>query len=233
MRSNASAARSTEEIVARLVDGIEPVRRVSAIRWQVVRVAAIWVATAALAALWMGMHPLATLERGGISAGIAAVLALVGFAGLTLGLALRIPGRERLAGVAAGGVALGLGTVGAIAFALPGSVADAGSLAQCMDCTGRAVLLAIPSGLIAMAVALRGAGWRPALTGLALATGATSLGALVVHLSCQSQNPWHWLIAHALLPVVMGIPIGILAAWVFDRIARRSARAAAEPIGLQ
>lgn len=223
MRSNPSFHRSTEEVVARLVDEIEPVRRVPALRWQVIRVAAIWAATAALAALWVGMHPLAGLERSGISASIAAALALLGFAGLTLGLALRIPGRERLASAAAGGIAVGLGILGAVALMMPGSVVDAASLAQC---TGRSLLLAIPSGLIAMAVALRGAGWRPALTGLALATGATSLGALLVHMSCQSQSPWHWLIAHALLPMLAGIPMGLLAAWVFDRIAQRSARAA-------
>jgi Negative regulator of sigma F len=223
--------RSTEEIVARLVDGIEPVRPVPAVRWQVMRVAAVWVATAALVAVWMGMHPLAILQRSGVSAGIALALALVGFAGLTLGLALRIPGRERLAGWAAVGIAGGLGTVALIGLLLPGSVADAGSLAECMNCTAHSLLLAIPSGLIAMAVALRGAGWRPALTGLGLASGATSLGALLVHTSCPSESPWHWLVAHALLPVLAGIPIGMLAAWVFDRVAKRSARAAAERIG--
>lgn len=223
MRSNVSPNHSTEEVVARLVDEIEPVRRVSALRWQVVRVAAAWVATAALAAAGMAMHPLAVIAGSGISASIAAALALLGFSGLTLGLALRIPGRERLASAAAAGIAVGLGILGAVALMMPGSVVDAGSLAQC---TGRSLLLAIPSGLIAMAVALRGAGWRPALTGLALATGATSLGALLVHMSCQSQSPSHWLIAHALLPMLAGIPMGLLAAWVFDRIAQRSARAA-------
>ncbi len=223
MRSDTSHQRSTEEVVARLVDEVEPVRRVSALRWQVMRVAAIWVATAALAAVWMGMHPLAVLQRSGISASIAAALALLGFAGLTLGLALRIPGRERLASAAAGGTAVGLGILGAVALMMPGYVVDAASLAQC---TGRSFLLAVPSGLVAMAVALRGAGWRPALTGLALATGATSLGALLVHMSCQSQDPWHWLIAHALLPVLAGIPMGLLAAWIFARIANHAARAA-------
>jgi len=226
MRPNASFNRSTEEVVARLVGEIEPVRRVPALRWQVIRVAAIWVATAALAAVWMGMHPLVIVHRSGISASIAAALALLGFAGLTLGLALRIPGRERLASAAAGGIAAGLGILGAVALMMPGSVVDAASLAQC---TGRSLLLAVPSGLVAMAVALRGAGWRPALTGLALATGATSLGALLLHMSCRSQSPWHWLIAHALLPVLAGIPMGILAAWVFDRIAKRSAHAALTP----
>lgn len=83
-----------------------------------------------------------------------------------------------------------------------------------------------------MAVALRGAGWRPALTGLALATGATSLGALLVHMSCQSLSPWHWLIAHALLPMLAGIPMGLLAAWIFERIAQRSARAVAQDAGV-
>ena len=226
-----SPQRSTEEIVARLVDTIEPVRRVAAMRWQLLRVAGIWALTAALVAVWIGIHPLAVFERGALSASIATALLLLGFAALTVALAGRIPGRERLAKIAAAGVALGLGIAGMTALVLPGWIDEAGFLAQCMDCGARSLLLAIPSGLIAMTLALRGASWRPALTGIALATGATSLGALLVHMSCASPDPWHWLIAHVLLPVAAGVPMGILAAWIFERVARRSARAAAERLG--
>lgn len=220
-----SSGQSTEQLVARLVDGLEPVERIPPMRWQLLRVAAIWAATVALIAVWMGVHPVAVLERGWISAGIAVALLLVGIAGLTTALAGRIPGCEHLAIGAAAGIAVGLGIVATVAVSMPGSVADVGTFAQCMDCAGRSFLLAIPSGLIAMALALRGSDWRPALTGLALGTGATSLGALLVHMSCRSENPWHWLVAHALMPVLFGITIGFLSGWIFARIAKRSAAA--------
>jgi hypothetical protein len=116
-----STQRSTEEIVARLVDGIEPVRRVAAMRWQVFRVAAAWAASAALVAVWLGIHPLAVLERDTISAGVALALLLLGFAALTMGWAARIPGREPLAKAAAAGIALGLGIIAAIGLLMPGS----------------------------------------------------------------------------------------------------------------
>ena len=119
-------------------------------------------------------------------------------------------------------VALGVTIVVAVAFLLPGSIADAGTLAESMDCVGRCLYLAIPSGLLAMVLAVRGAPWRPRMAGFGLAVGATYLGALLVHLSCPSPSPWHWLIAHALVPLFTGVAIGLFAAWVLGRLGRRS-----------
>jgi len=217
-----STSRATEALVARLAEDLAPVRLVAPLHRQVLAVTGIWAVSAAVVAVWLGLHPLAVLERGAISATFVWLLALVGFAGLTLGLACRIPGRERLALAAAGGVALGVPIVGAVGLLLPGSIGDADTLAQWMDCVGRSLLLAIPAGLLAMVLALRGAPWRSRTAGLGLATGATSLGALLVHLSCPSPNPWHWLIAHALVPLAAGVPVGILVAWVLERLGRRS-----------
>lgn len=217
-----SGSRSTEELVARLAGDLEPVRPVPPLHRQVLAVAGIWTASAGLVAGWLGLHPLEVVGRGGISAILTWVLALVGFGGLCLGLACRVPGRERLALAATGGVVLGVVVVTALGLALPGSLAEAGTLAQCMDCAGRSLLLAIPSGLLAMALALRGAPWRPGVAGLGLAVGAASLGALLVHLSCPSPTAWHWLVAHALVPLASGLGIGLLVAWVFDRLGRTS-----------
>ena len=222
-----SADRSTEEVVARLVDAAEPVRPVAALRWQLLGVVGIWLATAAFVALLLGLHPLAAFERDAISAGVEIALLVLGFAGLTMALAARIPGRERLTRGAAGGIALGIGVVGIVALGLPGWAAGPGFVAQCLNCGSHALLLAIPSGAIAMLLALRGAGWHAALAGLGIATGAAALGALLIHMSCPSPDPWHWLIAHLLLPLGAGVPIGLAVAWVLDRVARRSARTAA------
>jgi hypothetical protein len=221
-----TASRSTEELLARLAEDLEPVRPLAPLHRQVLGVAAIWAVSAALVAAWLGLHPLGVLERGGVSATFAWVLALVGFAGLTLGLACRIPGRERLALAAAGGVAVGVVVVLAVALVLPGSIAEAGPLAQCVDCVGRSLALAVPSGLLAMVLAVRGAPWRARAAGLGLAIGAISLGALLVHLSCPSPSPWHWLVAHALVPLAAGVPLGLLAAWVLHRLGLRSRLAA-------
>ena len=217
-----STGRSTEELVARLAQGLEPVRPVAPLHRQVLGIAAIWAVSAAVVAAWLGIYPLDVVERGTVSATIAALLALVGFAGLTLGLACRIPGRERLALAAAGGVAVGVGIVFAIGLALPGSIAQAGPLAQWMDCAGRSLAFAVPSGVLAVVVALRGAPWRPGAAGLGLSLGAVSLGAFLVHLSCPSPSPWHWLMGHALVPLAAGVGIGLLVAWILRRLGRRS-----------
>jgi len=74
---------------------------------------------------------------------------------------------------------------------------------------------------LAIGLALRAAPWRPRVAGLGLAIGATSLGALLVHLSCVSPSPWHWMIAHVLVPLSAAVPLGLLVASVFDRVGRR------------
>jgi hypothetical protein len=50
-------------------------------------------------------------------------------------------------------------------------------------------------------------------------------------MSCASLDPWHWLIALVLLPVAAGVPLGVLAAWIFARGARLAARDTAERLG--
>jgi len=217
-----STTLSTEALVARLAGDLTPVRAVPPLHRQMLAVTAIWAGSAAVVAGRLGLHPLAVLERGGISMTLVWVLALVGSAGLTLGLACRIPGRERLALSAAGGVALGVLIVSAAGFALPSFVADADALAQGSNCVGQSLFLAIPSGLLATVLALRGAPWRPRVAGLGLTIGATSLGALLVHLSCPSPSPWHWWLAHALVPLGVGVLVGSLVAWVFHHLGLRS-----------
>ena len=215
---------STEALVARLAEDLEPVRSLPPLHRQLLAVSAIWAGSAAVVAAWLGLHPLAVLERGGISTTFVCVLALIGFAGLTLGLACRVPGRERLARAAASGVAVAVMIVIAVALVLPGSVTEAGTLSQWMDCVGHSLLLAVPSGLVAMALAQRGAPWRSRVAGLGLAIGATSLGALLVHLSCLAPSPWHWWSAHALAPLAAGVLVGSLVAWVLQRLDLRSRR---------
>ncbi len=223
-------SRSTEELVARLVEDLEPVRPVAPLSHQVLAVGGIWGATAAALAVWLGLHPLSVLERGGISATIAAMLAWLGASGLTLCLACRIPGRERLAWAAAAGLAAGVLIAVSVALALPRPpLLD--PFAQSANCIGRSILLAAPSGLLSMALVLRGAQWRPWIAGLSLSTGAASLGGLLVHLSCASPDAWHWLLAHALAPASAGLLLGTLAAWALEGIGRRSASTAARVVG--
>lgn len=222
-------SRPTEDVVARLIDELEPVRPMPPLRWQVAAIAAVWAGTGALAALVVDLHPLGALRRGGVSSCVMGVLIVVSVSGLVMGLASQIPGRERLVTGAMVGMMLGLGLAAAVAGVLPGSLADAGSIAQCLDCTSHAILLAVPSGLVALSIALRGAGWHAARTGIGIAIGAASLGALLIHVSCSSESPWHWLIAHAVLPIAVASALGMLAAWFLAAAARRVRRKAGLP----
>ncbi len=224
-----SGSRSNEDLVARLAEGLEPVRPVAPVSLQALAVGGIWLATAAALAVWQGVHPLSVLERGGISATLAAILAVLGASGLTLGFACRIPGRERLAWGAAAGLAAGASVLGAVLLTLPEVPVDA--FAQSGSCIRRSIFLAAPSGLLALALALRGAQWRPWVAGLSLWIGAASLGGLLVHASCASPDAWHWLLAHALAPASAGLLLGTLAGWALEGIRRRAASAATRAVG--
>jgi hypothetical protein len=222
-----SESRSTEELVARLVEDAAPVRRIPALRSQLLRVAGAWLATAAVVALWLGLDPAAPVRRGGVSAGVAGALAIVGFAALAAGLAARIPGRERLAGGAALAAATAL-VSGVGMLALTGAFGNAHWPAYLLDCSRRALAFALPAGVVALSLALRGAGWRESLAGLGLAVGAAALGALLVHMSCPSEDVWHWLLAHAALPAAGGLMLGLLAVGVLRAAAQRAERRARE-----
>lgn len=223
--------RSTEELVARLADEIEPVRRTPPMRGQLALVASVWCATAILAALSGGIHLPEPRGVGRLSAGVAVALSLAGFAGVTLGLAARTPGRERLARGAAVAIALGAAIVVGLAIVAAGPSGGAVILTECVRCAGRSILLATPPGAMAIRLALRGAGWRPWIAGLAVATGAASLGGLLVHLTCPSPSIRHWLVAHVFLPAIAGIALGLVAAAVLLRVARHADAAQSRRFG--
>lgn len=221
--------RSSEELIARLADALEPVRPVAA-PWQgALAVGAAFAASAVAVAACLGLHPIETAARHPISAALAGLLAGVAAAAIAAGLASRIPGRERVALAAA--IAASAGGLAAALLALvhAGSGAEPTTLAHALEesvhCAARSLLLAIPSGGVALALASRGAPWRSRASGLAVAAGAVSAGALLVHLSCPSPSAWHWLGAHALLPWLAGLPLGLLAAALIAGLDARSASA--------
>jgi hypothetical protein len=219
-----SARRSTEEIVARLADDLAPVRPVASLGVQALAVAAAFAASAAIAAAWLGVHPLDALGRGVVSAALFGALAWIGAAGVALALAARVPGREHLARGGAIGTALGVATVLALTLTAPLTAAE--TLAQGgTPCFPRSLALAIPCGALAALFSARGAPWRPRAAGIGVGLGAVALGALLVHASCPSQSPVHWLTAHALLPLATGVAAGLLVAWFFARRARAERRA--------
>jgi len=218
-----SGLRPTEQIVARLARDLAPVRPVAPLRRQAIAVSAAWLGSAALALGWLGLHPLDTIARGLLSAALLAALAWIGVAGVALALAARRPGRERIARAAALAIGLGFAAVAASALCAPGAIGDGDLLAQGSVCSERALWLAIPCGLLAAHFARGGAPWRPHAAGAGTALGAVALGALLVHASCRSPVPAHWIVAHTLVPLGIGAFTGALLAGYFA-LRERSAR---------
>lgn len=225
-----SAPRPTEEIVARLARDLAPVQPVAPLRRQALAMSAAWFGSAVLALGWIGLHPLDTIARGALSAALLAALAWIGVAGAAVALAARRPGRERVARAAALAMGLGVAAVAALALCAPGAIGDGEVLAQGGTCSVRALWLAIPCGLLAAYFARGGAPWRPHTAGAGAALGAVALGALLVHASCVSPVPAHWIVAHALVPLASGAFAGALLAGYFARRERAARRALARTL---
>lgn len=213
-----SAGRPTADLVSELAGGLEPVRPIPALRWQMASLAVAWFVTALLVAAWQGLHPQSVLDRGVSSVGIAIGLALLAVSALGAALAARIPGRENAALLALSGGVLSLGLLLAVWIGLIGtSVGAIFHLSEDLRCVGHASLFSAPSGLVAGFLAARGVAWRPVETGFAIAFGAAAAGALLTHLSCLSHDAWHWLFGHAVGPLLIGVVAGALLAWWFQR----------------
>lgn len=221
-----SASRPTADLVAELVETMEPVRPIPALRWQMAALAGCWIVTGLAVAAWLGLHPAAALDRGVASTGIAVGLALLAASGLTAAVATRIPGRERAVAAAAVGVVLSLGLLLAVWIGMIGtSIGAIFHASEDLRCVGHASLFSAPSGLIAGFLAARGAAWRPVATGFTIALGAAAAGALLTHLSCASDSAWHWLFGHAVGPLLIGVVAGTGLAWWFGRRQFGNARA--------
>ena len=208
-----SDEQSTERLVGRLAGDLAPVRPIAPLHRQALAVFGAWALTTVAATLLFGAtHPLDVIARGPVSASFVWLLGLLAPGALALGLASRIPGRERVAWLGAGlGAAALLGLCG-VALAL-GDEAFATPLARCEVCALRSLLLAVPAGAVAAYFARRGAPWRPALAGAAVALGAAAAGGFLVHLGCPRTDPSHWLIGHALAPLGVGATVGAAVAW--------------------
>jgi hypothetical protein len=215
-----SEGRSSEELVAELAGALEPVRPLPALRAQLAVVAAAGLATGAALVVFAGARPVAVLARGALSAAIAADLAALGVAGLAIGLAARVPGREQTVRGALAALAAGGAVLLALLVALLGTPADPGLFAHGRRCMDRSFLLALPTAALAAALAVRGAPWHAWASAAGVTLGASALGGLLVHLTCPSPDPWHWLAAHALVPAFGGGALGLAAGWLVSRRAR-------------
>ncbi|HVN40028.1 MAG TPA: NrsF family protein [Myxococcota bacterium] len=221
------SARTAEDRIRELARDLAPVRPIPPLRW-VLGAAVVLGSAAPFAAHWLLGSP---GFRSGSSA-VSSLPYLATFAGLWLlalgalvaALAWCVPGRESAArrgvGVAASGAAVAVvgGLWGIVAG--DGPVAGA-SLADCLPCIGRALALGTAPVLLACAFIVYAAVRRPGSgTALALA-GGVALGAVAVHVTCPSDSPMHWLLAHTLAPVVAVLLLtGPLAAFVASRTHR-------------
>jgi hypothetical protein len=219
------SARSAEDQIRELAQGLAPVRPIPPLRATLA--AAVALGLVVPAAHWLLGGP--GLRPGGSAVSSAPYLAtlagllLVAIGALTSSFAAAVPGRERAsqrgAAVAASGVVL------AIAGGLYGIAADSGlsgeRIFESASCIGRALGVGAAPVMVACAFLVYAAVRRPgAGTALALA-GGVALGAAAVHVTCPSDSPLHWLLAHALAPVVAALALTAPLAMLLARSARR------------
>jgi len=217
---------TSEERIRELARDLAPVRPIPRLR--AVFAAVIALGLVALAAHWLLGGP-GLRHRGTAVASIPYLatlfgLVLVASGALGAALAVAVPGREAVARV--GTRVAAAGVLIAVAGGIVGLFGE-GPLAgervvDCLACMGRAVTLGAASTLLACTFLIYAALRRPG-PGAALALcGGVAFGAAAVHVSCPSDSPLHWLLAHTLAPAAAALVLSVPLAALLARRARRA-----------
>jgi hypothetical protein len=202
------SARTAEEQIHELARNLVPVRPIPPLR--LVLGAAIALGLAApIAAHWLLGGPGLRPGEGSVSSApylaTLAGLVLVSIGALGTALAGAVPGREAASRVGGWMATCGivLATAGGLWGVFTGDGLAAGDrITDCLSCIARGLTLSVAPVLLAIAFTVYAAARRPGVgTAVALA-GGVALGSAAVHVTCPSDSPLHWLLAHSLAPVV-------------------------------
>lgn len=197
-----------EDRIEALVQELEPVQPIPRLR-TVLALALALVPLAVVAHFFFGGPGLRGPVGGTglpVFAGILVGLLLVAGGALAAAFARAVPGREaagrRGAALAVAGGALALVASG-VGVWLVGR-GDVG-LAECSGCILHSVGLGVLPFAVVIGFVLRAFADRFGPAILLGVIGGVALGAAAVHLTCGSDQPMHWLLGHALGPVVLGL----------------------------
>lgn len=216
-------AQSTDRIVAGLVEGLEPVRRIPRLRTVLAAIGVLW--GGAALARWLGEGARTdTLRADPGFTLIVLGLALLAGGALVMATATSVPGRERAARwgrrLAWGGAVVGC----ALAPAWVLIEAGGGSLWPRQEdflCVRGTLRVAVLPGLAALGFVFWAAPRRPARVALLSALGAAALGAVAIHATCPVSGARHWVLGHALAPLqvvaVVALPVAAFAFWYRKR----------------
>ncbi len=221
-----SEMRQTEELLERIVRDAEPRRAIPRIRVTLSLLAGLSALVAALyLRFWVGLRPDFTVRMSGDLRFAEIWLGLLLLAGgaATWAIAASVPGRgalERVGrGVACVGALLGF-LVAPVAILLQTGAAGVHANTHDFFCMGGAFRIAALPGVALIGAVLWAAPAHPARAALCAALGTGALGAAVIHATCPDADPSHWMMGHALAPLV-GAALVALPVWALGRLQRR------------
>lgn len=203
-----SGSSKTEERIEALVRELEPVRPIPRLR-SVLALAAVLVPLAVFVLTLFGGKGLRGPVAGAtlpVFVGILVGLLLVAGGALAAALARAVPGRER-AGRRSAVVAVAGGVITFVASGTGVLLAGRGGvgLGECGGCIVHSVGLGVLPFVVVLGFVLRAFAERLGPAVLLGVLGGVALGSAAVHLTCGSDQPMHWLLGHALGPIVLGL----------------------------
>lgn len=223
--------RATELLLGDLVADAHEVRLVPRLRVVIALAIVIAAIAAALFVRSWGLRPDLVFRLTG-DPSFAAIwlgLLLMGFGALLAAAAASIPGRVRAERVgfrlAALGAAIGLVAAPLWVLLMSGGAGLPFDWHAFVCMGGAARIAALPAvGITAFVLWALPA--RPAFAACLGCVGLAALGAAVVHAACPDDNARHWVAAHALAPLFVGLVVGLP---LFVLARARSARRLAKP----
>lgn len=198
---------STQQLIQRLSEDLQPVRPLPRLRSGFAIVLTVWATLLGL--VWLGSGEVAGLGsvlRDRIYGASFAGLLVAALGGTASALASGVPGRERVEWVGLVAAASGLlCAAGVCLIGMETLVRESPGGPPGLDamCFRHAVLSTfLPAGVI-LSFMVRGWTSRPVRAALIALLGSGALGAALVHLNCGFLLPEHVLIGHLSVPVVL------------------------------
>ena len=214
---------SSENLVAELVERLEPVRPILRLRTVAGAALGLGAVMSSIVFAIRGLRPdlmMGTLEPAVLLVGLG--LTGVACGGIVASIAAAIPGREGIARTGLGALVAGLAlSAGAAGWGLFSSGAAAwGGLAMNCLLTASVVGLLPTVGLLTFLV--HALPRRPAAALATAAGGAVGIGGLAAHATCAATGALHVLVEHALAPVLGGVLLALLLYPVLRRLRART-----------
>ena len=210
-----SSSRDTESFAAALARDLAPVRRIPPLRVVGAGVVLWALSIAAVVVVYLGPRAdVQQLQMGWPFLGVVCGLLIFAFGGLLVALGASVPGREAVARIGTGAIAVSLvlltaACAGLLLQGAPVGPFDELWLGSSLACVGIATGVGVLPAVAVLSFIVGAFPYRPALAAGVGAAAMVAFGSGAVHLTCAANEFVHVSLSHVIVPLSAGALLGV------------------------